>query len=480
MGKTIGIDFGTTTSSVAYCDGPTVKLFETPEGDRIMPSVVSLLPSGDALVGKAALNELAENGKFTYQQIKSELGEIWNQNEDQGFQTVESQDSWVAYLGPDGQHHLPEDLTAIILQELKAMAEEALGEKVDQAVITIPSDCSESQRSKTIEAGKKAGFQEVFPLVEPMAAAIAFGYDQKDFVRLAVYDLGGGTFDIALMDVGKDGDREIRSLGIEQLGGRNFDEAIANYVVDKFLGEHEASMSGPIHDAKLTEIQFRAEEAKKVLSTNKIGRVRATFVARDKNGQTLHLNHDLTIDEFESLCHSYIEHTIDVCERCLKLSGRSLAEIDDVLLVGGMTRVPAVRKAVESFFGKVAVQRNPDTIVAEGAAIKAAQIDGRIDLTHQNTATASYGVVNPDGTFRKLIMRGAKFGTTKTCKLTTHYDGQPVLRIVIARGDNDIATYNERVQVIDHAVEPGPEGKVTVPLKLTLSTEGLLTATVGD
>jgi molecular chaperone DnaK len=480
MSKTIGIDFGTTTSSVAYHDGVSVRLFETPEGDRVMPSVVSILEDGRTLVGKSALNELAENGDFTYQHAKGLLGEIWNDNEDQGFQTIESINGWVAYVGPNGKNYLPEDLTALILGELKAMAEEGLGEIVTNAVITVPSDCSDAQREKTIKAGKLAGFEEVETLVEPMAAAMGYGFDLDDFQRLAVYDLGGGTFDIAFMDTKEGGAREIQSLGIDHLGGRDFDERIAEFVVDKFLAEHEHVLNGPIHGAKLTEIQFRSEEAKKTLSTNDIGRIRVTFVARDKDGQTLHLNHDLGIQEFESLCHDYIEQTIDACQRCLKLTGRDLAEVDEVLLVGGMTRVPAVRKAVEDFFGKVPVQKNPDTIVAEGAAVKAAQKDGRIDLNHENTASASYGIVNPDRSVRKLLPRGTKFGTSKSFKLTTDYDGQPVMRIVIVRGDEDLATYNDLVESISHPVEPGPQGKVTVPLTLTLTPEGLLETEVGN
>lgn len=480
MSKTIGIDFGTTTSSVAYHDGVSVRIFETPEGDRIMPSVISIMPDGQTLVGKAALNELAENGEYTYQHTKSLLGEIWNDNEDQGFQTIETVNGWVAYVGPDGKTYLPQELTALILKELKAMAEEGLGEIVTKAVITVPSDCSDSQRDKTIEAGKLAGFEEVDTLFEPVAAAMGYGFDLESFQRLAVYDLGGGTFDIAFMDTKDGGAREIASLGIDHLGGRDFDERIAEFVIDKFLSQHEHVLNGPIHGAKLTEIQFRAEEAKKTLSTNSLGRIRATFVARDKDGQTLHLNHDLTVQEFESLCHDYIEQTIDACERCLKLTGRDLADIEEVLLVGGMTRVPAVRRAVEDFFGKEPVQRNPDTIVAEGAAIKAAQKDGRIDLAHENTASASYGIVNPDRSVRKLLPRGTKFGTSKTFKLTTDYDGQPVLRVVIVRGDEDLATYNELIESVSHPVEPGPQGKVTVPLKLTLTQEGLLETQVGD
>jgi molecular chaperone DnaK len=480
MGKTIGIDFGTTTSSVAYHDGVSARLFETPEGDRVMPSVVSILPDGRTLVGKSALNELSENGEFTYQHVKAQLGDTWNDNEDQGFQTIESIGGWVAYAGPGGKNYLPEELVAIILREVKAMAEEGLGEIVTGAVITVPSDCSDTQREKTIAAGFAAGFEEVDTLIEPMAAALAYGYGLDGFSSPSVYDLGGGTFDIAIMDIRDGVAREIKSLGIDHLGGKDFDERITEFVVDKFLEENREVLNGPIHDAKLTEIQFRAEEAKKVLSTNQVGRIRATFVARDKEGQTLHLNHDLTIQEFEALCHDYIAQTIEVCERCLKESGRDLQDIDDVLLVGGMTRVPAVRRAVEDFFGKVPVQRNPDTIVAEGAALKAAQKDGRIDLSHENTATGSYGVVNPDGSVRKLLPRGTKFGTSKSFKLTTDYDGQPSLKIIIVRGDEDDAVFNEKVSEIDHPVDPGPQGKVTVPLTLTLSPEGLLEAEVGS
>ena len=480
MGKTIGIDFGTTTSSAAYCDGPTIRLFETAEGSRILPSVVGIKEDDRVLIGKAALNELPENPNFTYQHVKSQLGEVWNENEDQGFQTVESVNKWVAYAGPHGKNYLPEDLAALILKELKAMAEEGLGEIVTGAVITVPSDCSEKQRMATIRAGKAAGFEQVDTLVEPMAAAMAHGYDRPDFVRPAVYDLGGGTFDIALMDIRNGTAREIKSIGIDDLGGKDFDERITEYVVDKFVDANKEVLTGPIHDAKLTEIQFHSEEAKKVLSTNDSARIRVTFVARDKDGKTLHLNHELSLGEFESLCHDFVEMTIKACEDCLKLAGRDLKEVDDVLLVGGMTRVPAVRKAVEDFFGMVPVQRNPDTIVAEGAAIKAAQIDGRIDLSHQNTTTSSYGVVNPDGTVRKLLMRGTKFGTSKSFKLTSNYDGQPSLKIVIVRGDEDDCLLNEEVETIDFPVEPGPQGKVTVPLTLSLSAEGLLETQVGD
>lgn len=479
MGKIIGIDYGTTTSSVAHHDGVTTRLFETPDGDRIMPSVVAITEDGKVHIGQAALNELSENAEFTYQHIKGQLGEVWNENEDQGFQTIESINGWVAYIGPGGKTYLPEELTALILGELKAMAEEGLREIVTGAVVTVPSDCSEAQRKATIDAAHEAGFETVETLVEPMAAAMAYGYGKDGFYQPVVYDLGGGTFDIAFMDIRDGVCREIKSLGIDHLGGRDFDERITDFVVDKFLEENRDSLTGPLHDAKLTEVQFHAEKAKKVLSTNDVGRIRVTFVARDKDRNPLHLNHDLTIQEFEGLCHDFIDQTIDACERCMKLAERDLQGISDVLLVGGMTRVPAVRKAVEDFFGVVPTQRNPDTIVAEGAALKAAQLDQSIDLSHESTAAASYGLVNPDHSVRTLLPRGTKFGTEKSFKLTTSYDGQPSLKIIIVRGDEGDATDNELIEIVDHPVKAGKKGKVSVPLKLTLTPEGLLETQVG-
>lgn len=480
MTKTIGIDFGTTTSSVAYHDGVSVRFFETPQGHRIMPSAVAILEGGRVHVGDSALNELAEHPQHTFLQVKRSLGEAWNDLEMQGYNTVESVDGWVAFAGPDRNYSAVE-LTAKILEELKAMAEDGLGERIDGAVITVPADCSETQRRATIEAAGVAGFDEkrVTLFAEPHAAATAYGFDKEEFARLASYDLGGGTFDIALMNVRDSNFEEVGALNVNNLGGADFDERISNYVIDKFMDEHREILAGEIHSAQLTNIMFQSERAKKVLSTNDETRIRATFVARDKDGNPLHLNHDLTVAEFEGLAHDYIETTIENCERCLKLAGKTLDDIDEVLLVGGMTRVPAVRRAVESFFGMPAVQRNPDTIVAEGAAIKAAQIDGRISLSHQNTTTASYGLQNPDGTVCKLIPRGTKFGFEKSFKLTTAQDGQSFIRVALVRGDEDAAELNELISIEDAPVKPGKAGAATVPLKLRITQDGLLESHLG-
>ena len=471
MGKTIGIDFGTTTSSAAYHDGVSVRLFETPDGSRIMPSAVSF-KDGKAFVGQAAINELPENPQYTFVNIKRHLGEAWNENEFQGFQTVESPYGTVSFVGPD-KNYTPEDLTALILAELKKMAEAELG-PVTGAVITVPADCSEAQIRATIDAGMRAGFETVEPLIEPMAAALAYGIDKKDFARVAVYDFGGGTFDIAVMRMRDGSFDELEPLSIGDLGGADFDRRIANYVTDLFLQEYGDKFDGKIHEAQLLNVEFQSERAKKILSTNPDAKIRATFVARSEDGLPLHIDHTLTLSEFQGLVVDLIDRTIETCARCLELRGRSRDEIDEVLLVGGMTRVPAVQAAVEAFFGQKPVQRNPDTIVAEGAAIKAAQIDGRIDVSHQTTAHASYGIQNPDGTVRRLIPKGSPFGTVKKVKLTTQYDNQPFIRVVIVRGDNDEATDNELIfdDIID--VKKAKAGKPTIPMTLTLTNAGIL------
>jgi molecular chaperone DnaK len=476
MSKTIGIDFGTSTSSAAYHDGVSVRLFETPDGQRIMPSAVSL-KDDRVFVGQPALNEMTENSEFTFLNIKRYMGEPWIDPEDQGFQTTEAEGGMVGLVGTD-KTHLPEDLTALILAELKRMAEAEIG-PVTGAVITVPSDCSAAQIDATVSAGIKAGFETVTTLPEPMSAAIGYGVGKNAASRIGVYDLGGGTFDFALMSVRRDSFNPIHSLGINHLGGSDFDKRIAKYVTDLFLQEHSEQINGEIHDAQLANIEFQSESAKKKLSTNDVGRVRAIFVARDKDGGPLHLSHDLSVNEFEGLIHDYIESTIDVCRDCMEQAGKTMDDIDEILLVGGMTRVPAVQRAVEAFFGKKPIQRNPDTIVAEGAAIKAAQIDGRINLSHENTAQASYGLQNPDGTVRIVIPRGSPFGTEKSLKLTTLYDNQPFLRIVVVRGDSVDALENELIEVWDEPVKLAKAGKPTVKLKLTLNDSGVLGAHVG-
>lgn len=468
----IGIDFGTTTSIAAYHDGVTTTVFETADGDRTMPSVVSVLEAGKILVGSPAVHELTENPEFTFQNIKRQLGEPWNEMEDTPFQLAGGPDGMTWFIGPD-RLYSPEELTAAILRELKALAEEQTGQKVTGAVITIPSKCSEAQREATLRAGEAAGLGSVTTLLEPHAAAMGYGFHENKMRRIAAYDFGGGTFDIALMKAGYNGFDEVGSLGISNRGGVDFDQRISRYATDAFLMKHEGAVE--VLPAAMVVAESAAERAKRRLSTRDRAYVRATMFGRHKETRAAHhLNQEISVQEFDDLVADYIKETIGVCGRLLEQVGWAKTRIDDVILVGGMTRVPAVRRAVEAFFEKTPIMRNPEIIIAMGAAIKAAQKDGRIAMAHSASLPVSVGIEALDGRYMILLPRGTEFGAERSVKLTNHDPDQSMICVRVLRGEGETPQENELLQAWDEPIEPGPAGSATVPITLKILDDGTI------
>lgn len=478
MSKTIGIDLGTTNSCVAYHDGQREFVIETAEGSLTMPSAVAVFATQSPLVGEAAIRQQRGNIEYTFVNVKRIIGRPYNDDEDMalGPHVAEGPNGEAWLRGPDRQYS-PEEVQATVLQRLKANAEARLGETVSRAVISVPAAFDNIQIAATVEAGKLAGFKRVEVLPEPTAAALAYGFDRQKYTRVAVFDMGGGTFDIALLDFANGQPNVVMTDGNSQLGGINFDKAIVDYVCDLYQAEHGDDLRDARKRTSLMKIVPEAELAKKVLSTEKVADIEVTYVAMDRQGAMRHITYPLTREQFEELTATLVREAMRITQRCLDKAERTIQQVDAVVMVGGMSRMPAVRSAVQEFFGKTPLSTvSADHAIAIGAAIYGAHKDGRLAgrFSFEDKTASAYGLEIENGVNAQIMPAGSAYGAEKTVVMTTLQNGQSVIPLTILQGDNPDALENTRLAYREIMVKPGPAGEAEIEITMAIDEAGQL------
>ncbi len=486
MGKIIGIDLGTTNSAMAVMQSGKPEIIANSEGDRTTPSVVAENKKGDRLVGKIARRQQVTNSKNTIYEVKRLIGRNWNDKEVQrdlklmGYEIVKSGNGVKVKMGD--KEYSPEEVSAMILGKLKADAEAFLGEPVTEAVITVPAYFDDSQRHATKDAGKIAGLEVKRIINEPTAAALAYGLDkaEKKDEKIVVYDLGGGTFDVSILELG-DGVFEVKATnGDTHLGGADFDRVLVNYFVDEFKKEHGIDISDD--KAAMQRLRDEAEKAKIELSTAQEVDINLPFLTADAEGPK-HFEHKLTRAKLESLVADLVDKTADPCEKALKDAGLSASEIDAVVLVGGMTRMPAVQEKVKKIFGKDPMKGvNPDEVVAVGAAIQGGVLQGDVkDVLLLDVTPLSLGIETMGGVMTKLIDRNTTIPTSKSEVFSTAADNQPQVEVHVVQGERGMAGDNKSLgRFILDGIPPAPRGVPQIEVTFNIDANGILNVTAKD
>src|SRR5438270_2823540 len=486
MAKVIGIDLGTTNSCVAVMEGSTPKVIENSEGARTTPSIVAFTADGERLIGQPAKRQAVTNPEYTYFAIKRLIGRRFDDpmtQKDIGMVPykiikADNGDAWVQ--GRDGKRFAPSEISAFILQKMKETAESYLGEKVSQAVITVPAYFNDAQRQATKDAGKIAGLEVLRIINEPTAAALAYGMDKKHTGTIAVYDLGGGTFDISILEIG-DGVFEVKSTnGDTFLGGEDFDARVIDWLADEFKREQGIDLRRD--KLALQRLKEAAEKAKIELSSSKETEINLPFITADATGPK-HLVMKLTRAKLESLVDDLIQKTLGPCRAALKDAGVTPAEIADVILVGGMTRRPKVIDTVKQFFGKEPARNvNPDEVVAIGAAIQAAVLKGDVkDVLLLDVTPLSLGIETLGGVFTRLIDRNTTTPTKKSQIFSTADDGQTAVTIKVFQGEREMAADNKLLGQFDLVgIPPAPRGMPQIEVTFDIDANGIVSVQAKD
>lgn len=484
MGKIIGIDLGTTNSAFAYMVAGKPEVIANAEGNRTTPSVVAVNKKGDRLVGQVAQRQRVTNPKNTIYGVKRLIGRKFNDKEVQNdidimpFSIVKH-DSGVGVTMGD-KEYTPEEVSAMILSKIKADAEAFLGEKVSEAVITVPAYFDDSQRQATKDAGKIAGLEVKRIINEPTAAALAYGLESGKDEKIAVFDLGGGTFDVSILELG-DGVFEVRSTnGDTHLGGEDFDNRIVNHFLDVFKNEEGVDLKND--KAAMQRLKDEAEKAKKELSSTNSYEVNLPFITADEEGPK-HFEYTLTRAKLEELVKDLITRLADPVEKALKDAGMKASEVDSVVLVGGMTRMPAVIERVKSIFGKDPMQGvNPDEVVAVGAAVQGGVLAGDVkDVLLLDVTPLSLGIETMGGVTTKLIERNTTIPTSKSETFSTAADNQPQVEIHVLQGEREMATDNKSLgRFVLDGIAPAPRGVPQIEVTFNLDANGLLNVTAKD
>ncbi len=485
MGKIIGIDLGTTNSAMAVMQSGKPEIITNSEGNRTTPSVVAVNKNGERLVGQVARRQQVTNPKNTVYEVKRLIGRNFNDKEVQrdlklmGYEIVKSNNSTKVKMGD--KEYSPEEVSAMILGKLKADAEAFLGEPVTEAVITVPAYFDDSQRHATKDAGKIAGLEVKRIINEPTAAALAYGLDKKQAdEKIVVYDLGGGTFDVSVLELG-DGVFEVKSTnGDTHLGGADFDRVIINYFADEFKKEHGLDITED--NAAMQRLRDEAEKAKIELSSAQEVNVNLPFLTADADGPK-HFEHKLTRAKLESLVKDLIDKTAIPCEKALKDAGLTIKDIDNVVLVGGMTRMPSVVEKVKQIFGKDPMQGvNPDEVVAVGAAIQGGVLQGDVkDILLLDVTPLSLGIETMGGVMTKLIERNTTIPTSKSEVFSTAADNQPQVEVHVLQGEREMVDGNKSLgRFVLDGIPPAPRGIPQVEVTFNIDANGILNVTAKD
>ena len=484
MGKIIGIDLGTTNSAFAYMVAGKPEVIANAEGNRTTPSVVAINKKGERLVGQVAQRQRVTNATNTIYGVKRLIGRKFTDDEVQKdhdimpYKIVKKGDGVAVTMGD--KDYTPEEVSAMILSKIKADAEAFLGEKVTEAVITVPAYFDDSQRQATKDAGKIAGLEVKRIINEPTAAALAYGLDSKKDEKIAVFDLGGGTFDVSILELG-DGVFEVRSTnGDTHLGGEDFDNRIVNHFLEVFKNQEGVDLKSD--KAAMQRLKDEAEKAKKELSSTSEYEINLPFITADADGPK-HFEYKLTKSKLEELVKDLIDRLADPVEKALKDAGVKASEVDEVVLVGGMTRMPAVVEKVKAIFGKDPLKGvNPDEVVAIGAAIQGGVLQGDVkDVLLLDVTPLSLGIETMGGVTTKLIERNTTIPTSKSETFSTAADNQPQVEIHVLQGEREMASDNKSLgRFILDGIAPAPRGVPQIEVTFSLDANGILNVTAKD
>lgn len=461
MAKVIGIDLGTTNSCVAVMEGGEAVVIPNPEGNRTTPSVVAFSKTGERLVGQVAKRQAVTNPDRTVQSIKREMGTNFK-------------------VSIDDKQYSPQEISAMILTKLKQDAEAYLGQPVEQVVITVPAYFSDAQRQATKDAGKIAGLEVLRIINEPTAASLAYGLDKESDQKILVFDLGGGTFDVSILEIGDGVFEVLATAGNNRLGGDDFDNRIVDYLVDSFKKEQSVDLRGD--KMAMQRLREAAEKAKIELSGVTSTNINLAYITADATGPK-HMDMNLTRAKFDELTGDLVEKTMEPLKRAMSDSGVAPSDIHKILLVGGSTRIPAVQDAVKKYFGKEPFKGiNPDECVAVGAAIQAAVLTGEVKgLLLLDVTPLSLGIETQGGVFTKMIERNTTIPSKKSQVFSTAADGQTQVDVHVLQGEREMATYNKTLgNFILDGIAPAPRGVPQIEVTFDIDANGIVHVTAKD